>query len=157
VSEGLTLREIAKELGCSRGWLCTQVTADRDLAERLKHAREIAAHGMAEDALDVADAATPLDVNVRRLQMDARKWLAAKWSPKAYGERQEPAGGAMTVNVAHLHLQALRSLHGVPAPITAPAPDEPVIEGELVAPVCPHEVSDSNICNGHCLRPEDLL
>jgi hypothetical protein len=42
------------------------------------------------DALnDLADAATPADFQVRKLQIDTRKWTLSKRMPKKYGDRQQ--------------------------------------------------------------------
>lgn len=57
----------------------------------------------ATEIVEIADKATPEDVNVRRLQVDARKWTASKMLPKVYGDRQhiehagEIKGGVLMV------------------------------------------------------------
>ena len=56
------------------------------------------------DALnDIADAATPADVQVRKLQIDTRKWCLARRSPKKYGDRQaiEHTGGESPVRIIY--------------------------------------------------------
>jgi hypothetical protein len=40
-----------------------------------------------DQIVELADSATPEDVNVRRLQIDTRKWIAAKLVPRLYGDR----------------------------------------------------------------------
>lgn len=52
-------------------------------------AREIQAEVLAEDAMNIADAAVEDSAAVAkaRLQVDARKWYASKVAPKKYGER----------------------------------------------------------------------
>ncbi len=52
-------------------------------------AREIQAEVLAEDAMNIADAAVEEGAAVAkaRLQVDARKWYAGKVAPKKYGDR----------------------------------------------------------------------
>jgi hypothetical protein len=40
-----------------------------------------------KECLEIADKATPENVSVARLQVDTRKWAAARLAPKKYGDR----------------------------------------------------------------------
>ncbi len=42
-----------------------------------------------KECLEIADKATPENVSVARLQVDTRKWAAARLAPKKYGDRVE--------------------------------------------------------------------
>ena len=75
---------------------------DADFAQQYARAREIQAHGEADKILSIADMATPENVQVARLQSDARQWRASKMAPKVYGDRSVVEGpgpnGEHTVN-----------------------------------------------------------
>lgn len=72
-----------------------RLTEDAEFAQRYARAREAQAHRETEEIRAIADAATPEDVQVARLRVDARKWRAAKLAPKVYGEKVdvEHSGG----------------------------------------------------------------
>lgn len=90
------------------------VASDDEFAGRIARARELGYDAIAEDALDIAD--TPVvgerreetedGVKVvredmlghRKLQIETRLKLLAKWSPKKYGERiQQEITGKLTL------------------------------------------------------------
>jgi hypothetical protein len=73
--------------------------------ERFRQAREQAAANLADETLEIADAATNEDERVARLRIDTRKWLASKWAPSTFGEHRGPA---VQVNIGDLHLKAVR-------------------------------------------------
>ena len=52
-------------------------------------AREAQADKLFKECLEIADKATPENVSVARLQVDTRKWAAARLAPKKYGDRVE--------------------------------------------------------------------
>jgi hypothetical protein len=49
-------------------------------------AMEARAHLLVEEIIEIADIARPDDVQVRRLQVDSRKWVAGKLWPRVFGE-----------------------------------------------------------------------
>lgn len=63
-----------------------------------RHQYELAceerANVLAEEALEIADAAGPENASVAKLQVDTRKWFASKLKPKRYGDKvhQEHTG-----------------------------------------------------------------
>lgn len=101
---GKSIEAISKEMGITRAalnaWLDKPEHAG--LASR---ARARAADQLAAEVLEIVDAATPETVNVARLQVDGRKWVAAKWNPAAYGDTKGPQ---VVVNIGDLHLRALK-------------------------------------------------
>jgi hypothetical protein len=56
-----------------------------DFRQQYARAREFQADTYADEIVDIADGAQ--DVNLARLQVDARKWTAAKLRPHRYGDR----------------------------------------------------------------------
>ncbi len=67
-------------------------SGDAAFCEKYARAREAQAHREAEEIRQIADAATPENVHVARLRMDARKWRAGKLAPKVYGDKLEVSG-----------------------------------------------------------------
>jgi hypothetical protein len=63
------------------------LSADEQLRQRYARAKEAQADYMADEMMQIADTTT--DPQKARLQLDTRKWLAAKLKPKKYGEKQE--------------------------------------------------------------------
>lgn len=73
--------------------------ANEDFRQRYAHARAQQADHYADQIVTIADTAE--DANKARLQIDARKWVAAKLLPKKYGERTTTAieGGEKPLEV----------------------------------------------------------
>lgn len=63
----------------------------QDFQEQYARAREEQADGFADEIIDIADSVAPEtgEVAKAKLQIDARKWKAAKLAPKKYGEKLE--------------------------------------------------------------------
>ena len=64
----------------------TWLRNDDDFLERYARAREAQADKLFKESLEIADKATPENVSVARLQVDTRKWAAARLAPKKYGD-----------------------------------------------------------------------
>lgn len=74
---------------------------DSEFAAQYAHAREAQADIEFDAIRQIADEATPENVAVARLQIDARKWRAGKLRPKVYGDKLDlthanPDGTAIT-------------------------------------------------------------
>lgn len=77
-----------------------------EFAEMYARAREDQADYLADRIVEIADGATPDDVQVAKLRVDARKWTAAKLKPRKYGERVTnehtgPGGGPIVGQFNH--------------------------------------------------------
>jgi hypothetical protein len=66
--------------------------AHQDFAQKYARARERAADRRVAEIVEIADSAK--DAQLARVQIDARKWQAAKFAPKKYGDRVQLAGDA---------------------------------------------------------------
>lgn len=72
------------------------------IRDKYAHACNSRAEAAAEEILEIAHNATPETYNVARLQVDARKWIASRFLPKRYGDKQQlehtgESGGPMII------------------------------------------------------------
>ena len=58
-----------------------------EFSSKYARAKMLQADILAEECLTIADESTPQNVNVDRLRIDTRKWLASKLLPKQYGDK----------------------------------------------------------------------
>jgi len=109
LSDGEPLRQICRDEHMP-AWTAIYAWAakDKELSERIAQAREQGYDAIAEDLLQIADtplmgetetsSATGLTITRqdmlghRKLQIETRLKLLAKWNPKKYGDRQILAG-----------------------------------------------------------------
>lgn len=70
----------------SQEWVYSTVKTDKVFAERLLRARQLCAHGLAEQVVTIADEATPETVQVARQRCESRRWLAGRWNA-AYADK----------------------------------------------------------------------
>lgn len=86
--EGEAIRSI-----CADPAMPSQVTFYARMADdpafrnRIARAREAQQHAEIEKTIELADEATVEDWQVKKLQIWARQWRAAKLAPKAYGDK----------------------------------------------------------------------
>ena len=59
-----------------------------DFRHQYAQAKRMQADLLAEQCLSICDSSSPELVNVDRLKIDTRKWLAAKLLPKQYGDHR---------------------------------------------------------------------
>lgn len=114
LADGESLRTICEGDGMpNRATVFRWLAANTEFRDQYNAARDAQADALADEILDIADDSqgdTYVDAEGRqrvdseaiarsRLRVDARKWIAAKLKPKAYGERQEIEA---TVNMREL-------------------------------------------------------
>ena len=139
-------QDLTKALGVevARGGLSRLLNDFSPEAEgRLTLARRAGAHGLADKAVDIADSAgdTREDIAKAKLRSDVRQWQAGKWNRDEYGEQR---GAHVTINVANLHGNALRSLTIEPDAIHNPLPSV-TPHAQLVATVVDAEIEDEQL------------
>jgi hypothetical protein len=115
VARGMTKKRLLETLGVSRSAFERWVGKSAERAERYSRAREAGADALADETLEIADDADPQTAQVAKLRIEARRWLAAKINPEAYGDKAGP-----TVNVS-LGDMALDSLRKRPASVVIDA------------------------------------
>jgi hypothetical protein len=128
LSDGIPLRQICRMEGMPP-WrtVYSWMARDEDLSAHIARAREVGYDAIAEECLHIAD--TPLvaervtesadpktglvtkavirsdDVNARRLQVETRLKLLAKWRPEKYGDKTliagDPNGAPIKTEEAH--------------------------------------------------------
>lgn len=109
IAQGGTVKRIAQELQVSEATVHGFVKAPERAADYAR-ARARRAELLADEALEIADAARPEDAQVAKLRVDARKWFASKLDRTTFGDDRGPL---VSVNLADMHIGALRR-----APIT---------------------------------------
>lgn len=118
ISKGETLASICR----TPGYPATRtfydwVEADADLSARFARARKVGFDAIADETMAIADLPPAYsqseggsridagDIQHRKLQIETRLKLLAKWDPKRYGDKLELAGDAkapLTVQVVKL-------------------------------------------------------
>lgn len=92
IARGMSLRAICASADMPAGGTVHRWLAEhQDFQEQYARAREEQADGFADEIIDIADSVAPEtgEVAKAKLQIDARKWKAAKLAPKKYGDKSE--------------------------------------------------------------------
>lgn len=135
ISEGIPLRQLAREHGFSKSAFYDWLDKDEDLAGRFARARLVGFDAIAEETLDIADDATndwmkrhrqdgtdedtfnSEHVQRSRLRIETRLKLLAKWDPKRYGEKtlhgsdpDNPLPASPLLDASKLSAAALREV-----------------------------------------------
>lgn len=95
IAQGESLRKICERPGMpSLSMVFRWLNEQAEFRDQYARARESQADFLLEELLEISDLATPEDVNVAKLRVDARKWFITKVAPKKYGDRvtQEISG-----------------------------------------------------------------
>jgi len=108
IASGMTTVNLIKKLGVSSRVFYKWMRSTPEREEKYYEAKRRWADYLAEETLDIADAAIDAhDAQVRKLRIDTRKWLAARANPDNWGDRRDPL---VNINVQDQHLVALREL-----------------------------------------------
>jgi hypothetical protein len=88
IADGESLRSICRDEKLpGTSFVFKQLASDADFAQQYAHAREAQADAYFDETLEIADLADPESVQVARLRVDTRKWMAGKLRPKKYGDK----------------------------------------------------------------------
>jgi hypothetical protein len=117
-----SLRDIAKELQVPRGlfveWFVTEHPALYDAALKVRAAE------YGEEAVSIADLATPDTVQVEKLRADTRLKVASKWDRARYGEADAgPKGPAVLIQVTNLRQLPEKAVSAVGATLIEAEPE----------------------------------
>jgi hypothetical protein len=106
IASGCTISALCKRLGMAvttfDRWIDRGGEARRSAYAQ---ARTRAAQSLAEETIDIADAATREDAQVAKLRVDTRRWMASKMNPETYGDKQQPL---INIDLGSMALDALR-------------------------------------------------
>jgi hypothetical protein len=95
LADGESLRKICRDDDMpSTSTVCKWLAKNNAFAEQYARARELQADALFDDILDIADngAKALVGVDERRIQIDARKWMAGKLKGK-YSDKVKHVGG----------------------------------------------------------------
>jgi hypothetical protein len=91
IAGGRSLRSFCQADGApNKTTVLRWLQKDEEFARKYALARDLQADMLADEVIDIADQAE--DANIGRLKIDARKWTAAKFAPKKYGDKTELGG-----------------------------------------------------------------
>jgi hypothetical protein len=99
LTSGKPLRQICREQGVGKSAVYDWLDDDAELLGRFARARERGGHEIADQCLEIADDRED-DPASRRVRVETRLKLLAKWNPNQYGEQSKLAltgadGGAI--------------------------------------------------------------
>ncbi len=124
IADGHSLRDIAADhFDCSRWLLMRWIHADPDREACYHEAKREGAAAMVEEGktlLDSADEQSTAAVQKARFRADYRKWYAGVLDRQSFGAPDHRT--SVNVNIAELHLAALKKLGG---PVARKLPEAP--------------------------------
>lgn len=109
VAEGKTLRQIQEALYVPMGTLLGWASLPEH-SEQYARAREAASDIFETDIIEAALAASPETASADRVKIDALKWVAARRSPKKYGDKvtnEHTGAGGGPIQISRIELVAL--------------------------------------------------
>lgn len=92
IASGMSLRTVCSQDGMpSAVTVCKWLSENEEFSKQYARAREEQAVSFADEIISIADSVEPDSAAVAKakLQIDSRKWLAAKMAPKKYGDKVE--------------------------------------------------------------------
>ena len=108
LSGGMTTVATIKHFGVGNRAFYKWLDSDEGRRERYFLARKQWADMIAEEVVDIADGAVDAhDATVRKLRIDARKWVASRVNPDNWAERRDPL---LNISLGDQHLSALKDL-----------------------------------------------
>lgn len=144
-ASGKTLNKLGEELKEDPEFIVRYLrrTYGRDVVDqRLSEARARGSHRLIDNALGIADKATPEDVNVARLKVQTNQWTAEKWNREEFGQAKHQG---ITLNIGTLHLDALRAPKPLPVEITLGVGNSPDSTPFFLAGPMPKDIPNMDI------------
>ncbi len=113
IANGMTMNNVYKKFGCTNRTCRYWVTIKPERQETLDRARQAFAHTIAEETLSIADSTIdPGEAQINKVRIDARKWLAGKVAPEAYGDKAQTN---VQINLQSEHLKAMKDINNLDA------------------------------------------
>lgn len=105
IASGGTISALCKVLGIGNTTFDRWVERGGEARQAAyARARVRAGQSLAEQTIDIADAALPQEAQVAKLRVDTRRWLASKLSEE-FGDKQQPL---VNIDLGSMALDALR-------------------------------------------------
>ena len=105
LSKGETILSLARSLKVSHTAFYDWIDRGGEArASALARARARGGRSLAEETIEIADAATPQEAQVAKLRVDTRRWLASKLSEE-FSDKQQPL---VNIDLGSMALDALR-------------------------------------------------
>ena len=111
VASGWSVKKLCEAEGLSSSYFFYGWIKKCGYRPKLDEARKMRAEILAEGAVEIADEVEPRRgaVSKAKLQIDARKWMAARLDPDRFSSNTN--GPAVQVTIGELHLAALKSVN----------------------------------------------
>lgn len=112
IGDGGSVKALADDLGCSRSYLSGCLNKRPEYRAALAEGRKMQADTFAEQSMAIVDDMAVKgeykseDVALARERIAVRKWLAALNNPDRFAAKDK----GVTINVANLHLDALKKV-----------------------------------------------
>ena len=105
LSQGETILSLARSMEISHTAFYEWIErGGAERADALARARARGGRSLAEQTIDIADAASPQEAQVAKLRVDTRRWLASKLSEE-FSDKQQPL---VNIDLGSMALDALR-------------------------------------------------
>ena len=101
VCAGWTLRRVAHKLGFPAVHFTAWIKADDRRKEMYEHALKVAAEYFLDKVQTCADEATSDNFQVKRLQIETHKWLAAKTDRQRFGDDKQAPTVQNNITIVH--------------------------------------------------------
>ncbi len=113
IARGIPLAQICRDLKIDRTIVYDWRKQDPDLDQRIARARDIGFDAIADDCLAIADEKSD-DPASRRVRVETRLKLLAKWDPRRYGEKVQHTGadGTGPVSIETIRRTIIDPGHG---------------------------------------------
>lgn len=133
LAAGWSIQRIAAELGpnprtpngIDEGFL-TAWLLEPEQQDRYRQARSRAVERLVDELLPLAEKAaadpSPENLRVVALQLDVRRWLAARWMPQWYGDKARPEASAAKGLSVERALRQLEELNAAQSPPKSRSP-----------------------------------
>lgn len=146
LAEGKSLRQIGRTKGMPSARAVHEwVLEHPEFAQQYARARQVQAHALAEEAMEIVDSArggTHEEISAARLRFDARRWMAGKLLPQVYGDKmlhtgpdgEGPVAVKLALDYSLLTVQELvqfRALIDKATPKRIETSNAPQIEGQV--------------------------
>jgi len=119
-ASGMTIAEIARQYGCTRGYVSRAINGVPEYKAALENAREEAADALVEQGLEMVDGlsaqSSSNEIAATREKVNFRKFMAGSMNQNKYGTRPQ---SNVTISIGDMHLDALRKVNSELAELEA--------------------------------------